>query len=661
MAQKQKIYIPTFISSIDYKPARVLPHVYFWNGLRETDTFYVQSYASGSGNNAITATAFEQFPYFDNYNVEGGNTFPNTGSLSLLFNNEVSQYGTTPVDSLYSTYWSKYVELLYHPRTRLIDCSAIIPLADYFKMELNDIVEWRGNYYHLRAINDYNLSNGECSLQLLGPVLFDVISAIEGGTCTIDFVSEPTVTTTSTTTTSTTTTSTTTTSTTSTTTTSTTTTAAPTTTTTSTTTTVSPTGATYTFIARGGSNGGVFTYISSSGATQTQGIGVNQTGSFVCAYGQPVSMTGAGSQILSSPYTCSFTVTASYTGYTALFAAPGDSIDQAWWLASYIPVGGTQYTYRVVRPGESITVCASYPELMYFSKADYERGNQTNISIIGSCGTTTTTTLAPSSILSASMDGATSGSFTSGSETWAFISYTNSGTSAATPTLNVYSGNTTNAKLLLIGGGGAGGWDDNTVTDTGGGGGAGQVVFVNNLSISSGSYALTIGNGGAVGSAGNKGGNGAASVALGYTADWGAGGGATFPNNNGNTSTDGSGGGAAENGIGGFGGQSSGGNSNSTNAGGGGGGIGGSGTSGNSTTGGNGGAGITFVGLIDTTLSVGGGGAGSGTTASGTATAGGGTAGNAGTNGTGGGGGGSLNNNPGKGGGGRFILTYRIA
>jgi hypothetical protein len=45
-------------------------------------------------------------------------------------------------------------------------------------MELNDIVEWRGNYYHLRALNDYNLSNGECSLQLLGPILGDVISNI---------------------------------------------------------------------------------------------------------------------------------------------------------------------------------------------------------------------------------------------------------------------------------------------------------------------------------------------------------------------------------------------------------------------------------------------------------------------------------------------------
>jgi hypothetical protein len=174
---QNKIYIPTFISSIDYKAARVLPHIYFYNGTLPTDTWYIQN-NSGS--------AFEQnaFPYFDNYQ---GN-LPQTGSRSLLFFNETSVYGETPTGSLYSEYWEKYVTLLYAPTTRLFNCDAIIPLADYFKMELNDVVEWRGNYYHLRAINDYNLSNGECGLQLLGPLLGDTIANILPGIpCSFDF------------------------------------------------------------------------------------------------------------------------------------------------------------------------------------------------------------------------------------------------------------------------------------------------------------------------------------------------------------------------------------------------------------------------------------------------------------------------------------------
>jgi len=222
------IYIPTFISSVTYQPARVLPHIYFYNGTRETDTWYLEGFNTNS-TSSVRVHPSTIFPYFDNYS---GNT-PTTSSLSLLFNNEAAVYGEAPTASLYQTYWETYVSLLYNPKTRLLNCSAIIPLADYFKMELNDIVNFRGNYYHLRAINDYNLSTGECNLQLLGPIIKGTLdgSIVPPGptTTTTTTTAAPTTTTTlapTTTTTSTT---------------STTTTAAPTTTTTSTTTTLAPT------------------------------------------------------------------------------------------------------------------------------------------------------------------------------------------------------------------------------------------------------------------------------------------------------------------------------------------------------------------------------------------------------------------------------------
>jgi len=165
-----RIYIPTFISSINYNPARVLPRIYFYNGTKTTDAYFIQGYQSGS-TTAIESREFGVFPYFDNYS---GNT-PDSASRSLLFNNETAAYGTAPSASLYTEYWEDYVSLLYNPKTRLLDCSAIIPLADYFKMELNDIVEFRGNYYHLRAINNYNIRTSECDLQLLGPVLPEAV------------------------------------------------------------------------------------------------------------------------------------------------------------------------------------------------------------------------------------------------------------------------------------------------------------------------------------------------------------------------------------------------------------------------------------------------------------------------------------------------------
>ena len=170
MAQNIPIYIPTYISSVNYDPARVQPRIFFYNGPVSCSQYYVQGFRSGS-TSTIYPVALETFPYFDNYSVTSGSQFPTTGSRSLLFNNEQSAYGTAPVNSVYSEYWSSYVSLLYNPRTRVLNAKAIIPLADYFEMELNDIVSFRGNDYHLRAINDYSLTTGECDIQLLGPIL----------------------------------------------------------------------------------------------------------------------------------------------------------------------------------------------------------------------------------------------------------------------------------------------------------------------------------------------------------------------------------------------------------------------------------------------------------------------------------------------------------
>jgi hypothetical protein len=170
MAVSNKIFFPTFISSINYEPVRTLPHIYFYNGLKACETYFIQHYPSGS-TSAVNVDSQSAFPYFDYYD----GVIPNGDSNSLLFFNELPAYGETPSGSLYTEYWETYVSLLYNPRTRLFKASAIIPLADYFEMELNDIVQWRGNYYHLRAINQYNLKDGTCEIELLGPIIRDAV------------------------------------------------------------------------------------------------------------------------------------------------------------------------------------------------------------------------------------------------------------------------------------------------------------------------------------------------------------------------------------------------------------------------------------------------------------------------------------------------------
>ena len=170
-----KIYIPTFIADANFAPANVLPRFFFFNGMKESNPFKIQ-YAANDALTSFVVTTQNSFPYFDHYNtgssVDGN---PTSDSDSLLFFNESPAYGNAPTETLFSKYWQTYIELLYNPRTRLINTSANIPLAEYFKLELNDIISFRGNYYHLRAINDYNLVTGECKIELLGPIIQDAL------------------------------------------------------------------------------------------------------------------------------------------------------------------------------------------------------------------------------------------------------------------------------------------------------------------------------------------------------------------------------------------------------------------------------------------------------------------------------------------------------
>lgn len=353
-----KIFIPTLISSINYEPVRTLPHIYFYNGLKDSEPYFIQHYPSGSVTSSVVVSEQNSFPYVDYYD----GLIPSTGSNSLLFFNEQAVYGETPTASLYSEYWETYVSLLYNPRTRLFNASAIIPLADYFEMELNDIVQWRGNYYHLRAINEYNLKNGTCKIELLGPIIRDAVGGVEPPTpqvdCTFDFSSsfEGIATTTTTSTTTTTTAGPTTTTTT---TTSTTTTAAPTTTTTSTT-TFAP--AYYLVIEGGENSGGNYSYINEVGQTITGSLVTNQR-ILVGAVSASATVSGLGSQLFYSNtiYNTAFVSSSVATSFTVTNDSPPYTNSDK--VVFYVPKNGTTLTYAwlpATSSPDSVTVCASY-------------------------------------------------------------------------------------------------------------------------------------------------------------------------------------------------------------------------------------------------------------------------------------------------------------
>lgn len=168
----QGLYIPTFIANENFDPAVINPRVFFYNGTKAISP----SPVFASIDTTRFATSYNrpnEFPYFDHYSSGSVNETPDSTSESLLFFNEGTAYGSLPTDTLYTKYWETYIELLYNPKTRFINCEANLPFNMFVNLKLNDIVLFKGSHFHLRAINDYNLKTGDCKLQLLGPIISD--------------------------------------------------------------------------------------------------------------------------------------------------------------------------------------------------------------------------------------------------------------------------------------------------------------------------------------------------------------------------------------------------------------------------------------------------------------------------------------------------------
>lgn len=94
--------------------------------------------------------------------------------------------------------------------------------------------------------------------------------------------------------------------------------------------------------------------------------------------------------------------------------------------------------------------------------------------------------------------GVISGSYTSGSETWAYYEFGSGSDNLTTEDyqFEITKGYTNRARIIVIGGGGGGGWDGTGTYGTGGGGGAGGVVINNNAVLSPNIYSIKKGKGG---------------------------------------------------------------------------------------------------------------------------------------------------------------------
>ena len=93
---------------------------------------------------------------------------PTTGSSSVTcsFGLEGSIVGDIPTQTFYLNFWHTFISRLFSTKSRIVICTAYLPVGEWINMKLNDNIVVSGNYYKIQKI-DYNLLTEEAKLELV--------------------------------------------------------------------------------------------------------------------------------------------------------------------------------------------------------------------------------------------------------------------------------------------------------------------------------------------------------------------------------------------------------------------------------------------------------------------------------------------------------------
>jgi hypothetical protein len=132
--------------------AVVQPLTLFYYAGRKSTTFTYQL------NNQ---TQYE-YPLCSSYSA-----FPTTtASYSLGFGLEVTINGDMASNTMFVTYWQKYLSRMFSTKSRIVYFSAILPVNEWLNLQLNDTIAVSGNYYKIQAIQ-YDMLNEKAQLELI--------------------------------------------------------------------------------------------------------------------------------------------------------------------------------------------------------------------------------------------------------------------------------------------------------------------------------------------------------------------------------------------------------------------------------------------------------------------------------------------------------------
>jgi len=138
-----------------------------------------------------------------------------------------------------------------------------------------------------------------------------------------------------------------------------------------------------------------YTACGATSSTSTYIATTFTTASLGCVNDNSIVLSPSGSggqyqQTWLSPFDCNYTLPTGSSNTTITFSAPLNPAAQNpdvdnWYLASWVGEGTGTYLFKVIKAGQSITVCTPYPNDAYFSPGSDRRWNKDYITIGGVC------------------------------------------------------------------------------------------------------------------------------------------------------------------------------------------------------------------------------------------------------------------------------------
>jgi len=137
----------------------------------ETATYNLHRSYNNSGTLTVTAFEFTTYPVCSPFDITPSNnayslltttkslywnaTPPLVGNLAIFnYNNEVGSWFN---NTLYGLYWKEYLDALYDPQARIMECYLNLNEVDIFNFKFNDQILIKDTYWRVLEISNYQV------------------------------------------------------------------------------------------------------------------------------------------------------------------------------------------------------------------------------------------------------------------------------------------------------------------------------------------------------------------------------------------------------------------------------------------------------------------------------------------------------------------------